>query len=138
MKQYCRYCNWCTAESICTEKNIDVNPTSINHCKDFSFNEIDATMSENSNGEIHKYTPQIAKKKQCDGQVSLFDFIPERSNLVRTECLFIPGGPCNILNAHDVARMIDIDCKYGCCKGCNDMQSCGAACNNRFVHIIKK
>jgi len=67
-------------------------------------------------------------KKQCDGQVNLFDFIPERSNLVRTECLFVPGGPCNILNAHDIARTIDIDCRYGCCKNCKDMESCGAAC----------
>jgi len=77
-------------------------------------------------------------KKQCYGQVNLFDFIPERSNLVRTECLFVPGSPCNILNAHDVARTIDIDCRYGCCISCKDKESCGAACNNRFVHIIKK
>lgn len=72
MKQYCRYCDWCTAEEICTKKNTDVNAKSINNCKDFSFNEIDALMSEDRNGDIHKYKPHNQTKKQCDGQINLF------------------------------------------------------------------
>jgi hypothetical protein len=62
-------------------------------------------------------------------QISLFDFIPERATLVRTECLFVPDSPCNILNAHDVARSCGIDCKYGCCKSCKYNDDCGARCN---------
>ena len=72
MIQYCRYCNWCTAEEICTEKNIQVNSKSVNHCKTFRFNEIDALMSEDRNGEIHKYMPKKLDEKQLDGQMNLF------------------------------------------------------------------
>ena len=73
MKQYCRYCNWCTAEEICTEYNKSVNARSVNKCSKFSYNAIDALMSQDKNGEIHEYKPREQKKKQCDGQISLFE-----------------------------------------------------------------
>jgi len=72
MKQYCRYCNWCTAEEYCTELDKSVNARSLNRCSDFCFNEIDSLMIEDSNGQIHTYKPRIMKEKQCKGQLSLF------------------------------------------------------------------
>lgn len=72
MKQYCRYCNYCTAEEICVEYNKSVNARVINKCPRFSYNAIDALMSEDKNGEIHQYKSREPKKKQCDGQISLF------------------------------------------------------------------
>jgi len=71
MKQYCRYCSHCTCESICVIKNRSVNALSMNKCKDFCFNEIDALMSEDKDGEIHRYSPRIKKEKNCKGQMSL-------------------------------------------------------------------
>lgn len=64
------------------------------------------------------------------GQMSLFDFIPKNSSLTREKCLHKADSPCNILNAHDVARRMDIDCQYGCCAVCRYMEECGARCNN--------
>lgn len=65
-----------------------------------------------------------------DGQLSLFDFTPKSQNLVRTECLMDKSKPCNILNTHDVAKELGIDCQYGCCNACKDVEECGARCNN--------
>ena len=70
------------------------------------------------------------------GQMSLFDFIPKQSSLVRTKCLY-SDMPCNILNAHDVAKSIDIDCNYGCCVSCPNNTICGAACRYSIDNRIK-
>ena len=66
MIHYCRYCTHCIAqdenEAVCEEKNEMVKKTTIrNGCKSFDFCEIDA-----------RYHPREPKKKQCDGQMSLF------------------------------------------------------------------
>lgn len=62
------------------------------------------------------------------GQMSIFDFIPKSSSLAREKCLHEAKWPCNILNAHDVARECGIDCQYGCCKVCKENKICGACC----------
>lgn len=74
MKQYCRYCAhahygdvvWCDTK----EKTIpDSTAKTENHCKDFSFNEIDVFYG----GDMDKkYKPREPVMKQCEGQVSLF------------------------------------------------------------------
>ena len=71
MKQYCRYCCYCTAESICTEYNRSVNATITNKCARFLYNPIDALMSVDKSGEVHRYKPRETKKEQCDGQLKL-------------------------------------------------------------------
>lgn len=45
----------------------DATAKSPNRCHDFAFNPIDA-LGENEKG----YIPMNPKKKQCDGQISLF------------------------------------------------------------------
>ena len=65
-----------------------------------------------------------------DGQISLFDFMPKDSNSVRTVCLLDKTKPCNILNAHDVARDLGFNCNYGCCNSCEFFKECGARCGN--------
>ncbi len=78
MKQYCRYCSHCIAqdecEGVCEETNQIVKKTSVrNACTLFAFCEIDAFyFNRSSNPEDAKYKPRIPKKKQCDGQMSLF------------------------------------------------------------------
>lgn len=78
MIHYCRYCTHCIAqdenEAVCEEKNEMVKKTTIrNGCKSFDFCEIDAFYFDRSdNPEDARYHPREPKKKQCDGQMSLF------------------------------------------------------------------
>lgn len=78
MKHYCRYCSHCVGvdESLgwCEEHNVEVSKTSIrNACTGFDFCEINAFYyNRSNNSEDAKYKPRVAKKKQCDGQLSLF------------------------------------------------------------------
>lgn len=72
MKQYCRYCgymvvgdaSYCSKQERCIS---DATAKSPNRCHDFTYNPIDA-FGENEKG----YQPRTPKKKQCDGQMSLF------------------------------------------------------------------
>ncbi|MBO6105864.1 MAG: hypothetical protein J6O99_08195 [Methanobrevibacter sp.] len=75
MKQYCRYCGYCIAEtdfvgvSWCDKKQKEMSTKSAkteNHCKDFLFCEIDAFNPEN------KYKPR-QKKPVDNSQQSLFE-----------------------------------------------------------------
>ena len=76
MKQYCRYCGYCIAEtdfvgvSWCDKKQKEISSQSAkaeNHCKDFVFCEIDAFNPEN------KYKPKLQKKPVDNSQQSLFE-----------------------------------------------------------------
>ena len=72
LTQYCRYCCYlvCGDANYCTEQKrtmSDATAKSPNRCHDFAFNPIDA-LGENEKG----YIPKNPKKKQCDGQISLF------------------------------------------------------------------
>lgn len=69
--------------------------------------------------------------------MNLFDFIPKNSILTREKCLHDESKPCNILNAHDVAKSIDIDCQYGCCVSCKHNATCGAACRYSIDDRVK-
>lgn len=79
MKHYCRYCIHCIAqdetEAVCKELNIMIKKTSVRDaCKLFDFCEIDAFyICRSENPEECKYKSRIPKKKQCDGQISLFN-----------------------------------------------------------------
>lgn len=71
MKQYCRYCCYlCTGNGIwCDELSKEISEASAksqNRCHSFAYNPIDAF------GLDKEYTPRKPKKKQCDGQISLF------------------------------------------------------------------
>ena len=77
MKQYCRYCGYCIAEtdfvgvSWCDKKEKEMSSKSAkteNHCKDFVFCEIDAF-----NPESGKYKPREKKVTVNDNQPSLFE-----------------------------------------------------------------
>ena len=73
MTQYCRYCGHlvCGDANYCTEQNrtmSDAVAKSPNRCHDFAFNPIDA-FGENEKG----YQPRKPKKKQCDGQMKLWE-----------------------------------------------------------------
>lgn len=78
MNHYCRYCSHCIAqdenEAVCEKNNEMVKKTTIrNGCKSFDFCEIDAFyFNRSDNPEDAKYHPRNPKKKQCDGQMSLF------------------------------------------------------------------
>lgn len=74
MKQYCRYCTYCIGEtdfvnvSYCSAKGKEISSNSaktVNHCKEFVFNEIDAFNIEG------RYRPREEKKD--NGQLSLFE-----------------------------------------------------------------
>lgn len=72
MKQYCRYCCFlvCGDANYCEMRREIMSVAaakSPNRCHDFAFNPIDA-FGENEKG----YIPRKPKKKQCDGQMSLF------------------------------------------------------------------
>lgn len=72
MKQYCRYCAWMVVgdANYCSRQERTMSDgcaKSPNRCHDFTFNPIDA-FGENEKG----YHPREPKKKQCDGQMSLF------------------------------------------------------------------
>ncbi len=72
LTQYCRYCCSlvCGDANYCTKREVtmsDAAAKSPNRCHDFAFNPIDA-LGENEKG----YIPRSPKKKQCDGQISLF------------------------------------------------------------------
>ncbi len=77
-RQYCRYCIHCIAqdetEGVCEKTNQMVKKTSIRDgCRTFDFCEIDAFyFNRSGNPEDGKYHPRVPKKKQCDGQLSLF------------------------------------------------------------------
>lgn len=77
MKQYCRYCTYCIGEtdfvnvSYCSAKKKEMSSNSaktVNHCKEFVFNEIDAF-----NIESGRYKPREKKQRIDNGQLSLFD-----------------------------------------------------------------
>lgn len=78
MIHYCRYCANCIAQdgeyAVCEETNEMVKKTTIrNGCKSFDFCEIDAFyINRSDNPEDAKYHPREPKKKQCEGQMSLF------------------------------------------------------------------
>ncbi len=70
--QYCRYCVYlCTGNGIwCDKQGREIKEgtaKSPNRCHDFAFCPIDA-FAENDRG----YRPRVKRKKQCDGQMSLF------------------------------------------------------------------
>lgn len=74
MNQYCRYCAYCIGEtdyvnvSWCEAKQKEMSSNTaktINHCKEFIFNPIDAFNVENG-----RYKPR--EKKVDNGQGSLF------------------------------------------------------------------
>lgn len=72
MTQYCRYCCflrigngiWCDKQGREIKENTAKSP---NRCHDFALNPIDA-FGENEKG----CQPRKPRKKQCDGQMSLF------------------------------------------------------------------
>ena len=71
MIQYCRYCNHLvTGNGIyCDELKktmSEVRAKHVNQCNSFEFNPLDAF------GLDKTYNPREPKKKQCDGQISLF------------------------------------------------------------------
>ena len=74
MAQYCRYCCHCHYADVvwCDVKKKTMSENSaktINHCKDFGFNEIDVFYE----GDMNKiYRPREPKQKQCDGQINMF------------------------------------------------------------------
>ena len=70
---------------------------------------------------------------ECDGQMSIFDYIPKQNTQVRNICLLNENAPCNIFNTHDVAKDMGIDCQYGCCNTCKYKNDCGARCNNWHI-----
>jgi hypothetical protein len=77
MKQYCRYCAHCVGEtdyvnvSWCSEKQKEMSSNtakSVNHCKSFVFNPIDAF-----NIDSGRYKPRVKKATDVDnGQLLLF------------------------------------------------------------------
>lgn len=74
MKQYCRYCAWCTYGDIVwcdkLDKTISLSSAkSINNCKHFLFCEIDAL----SGCLLKKYKPREKKNNQSHKQLSLFE-----------------------------------------------------------------
>ena len=65
MKQYCRYCNNLVTGNgtYCTAKNkeiADSTAKSVNHCKEFEFNEIDAFF------ETKGYKPRNTKARNTE------------------------------------------------------------------------
>lgn len=75
MNQYCRYCCNCVAQdddvAVCTIRNETVNKKTVrNSCKDFEFNEIDA-FDLNRTYKPRETSEPI--KKQCEGQLALFE-----------------------------------------------------------------
>lgn len=81
MKQYCRYCiylctgngaNWCGAHEECRSES---SCKRVNNCKDFIFADVESEYQDafgETNG-YHPREPRESKKKQCDGQISLFE-----------------------------------------------------------------
>lgn len=74
MTQYCRYCCYlvCGDASYCTEQErtmSDAAAKAPNRCHNFAFNPIDA-FGENEKG--YQARGPAKKKRQCDGQLSLF------------------------------------------------------------------
>ena len=72
MKQYCRYCANCVYGDVvwCDELNKIMSESSaktVNHCKHFVFNEIDAL-----GGDLNKKYKQRAEKP-VDNSPTLFD-----------------------------------------------------------------
>lgn len=76
MKQYCRYCAYCIGEtdyvnvSWCDKKQKEMSSNSaktVNHCKEFVFNPIDAFNIENG-----RYKPREKKETTETGQLELF------------------------------------------------------------------
>ena len=76
-KQYCRYCIYLCVNNVpyCTAKNEYRNKESCkrpNKCKEFCFANVPPEYQD-AFGETNGYIPHKPKKKQCDGQISLFD-----------------------------------------------------------------
>ena len=74
MKQYCRYCAYCIVQlegfAWCEELSKEMSETtakSVNTCKRFEFNEIDAFDLDK------KYKPREKKEKVEDTSPTLFD-----------------------------------------------------------------
>lgn len=77
MKQYCKYCNNLVTDNgiYCTELNKEMREgqaNKLNNCSAFIFNEINAFTGK-------KYVPRNRKKKEVQGQISLFSEKPEIS-----------------------------------------------------------
>ena len=76
MKQYCRYCAYlcvnnvpyCTAHNECRSRSSCKYP---NKCKDFVFADCEPEYQD-AFGETNGYKERHPRKKQCDGQLSLF------------------------------------------------------------------
>lgn len=47
---------------------------------------------------------------------------------IRDKCIFDKSVECNIHNAKEVAKSLDIDCELNCCMSCEEC--CGARCNH--------
>lgn len=72
MKQYCRYCGFCSEGDVfyCSDHDEVLSEGKIkrvNHCKDFAFTEEDVFNPD------HKYTPRVIKPRVDDGQMK-FEF----------------------------------------------------------------
>ena len=72
MKQYCRYCAFCSEGDVfyCSDHDEVLSEGKIkrvNHCKDFTFTEEDVFNPD------HKYTPRVIKPRVDDGQLK-FEF----------------------------------------------------------------
>ena len=73
MKQYCRYCANCIYGDVvwCDELEkvmSEASAKTVNHCKKFVFNPIDAFNVENG-----RYKPREKKEKKDNGQLNLFE-----------------------------------------------------------------
>ncbi|HAB60883.1 MAG TPA: hypothetical protein DCE48_09295 [Lachnospiraceae bacterium] len=86
------------------------------------------------------------KEKQCiswgkyiEYLKSEFDikFNQEEENIIlsiRDECICDKSVKCNIHNAKEVAKSLEIDCKFNCCMSCREI--CGARCNHSAHEVI--
>lgn len=76
MKQYCRYCVYLCVNNVpyCTAHNEYRSQSSCkypNKCKDFVFADVEPEYQD-AFGETNGYKERHPRKKQCDGQLSLF------------------------------------------------------------------
>lgn len=79
MKQYCRYCANCVYGDCvwCDELNKVISEStakSVNHCKSFIFNPIDAFNPFNALDETKRYKPREKQVISKDIQPTLFNF----------------------------------------------------------------
>lgn len=80
MKQYCRYCVYLCVNNVpyCMEHKEVLSESYCKHtnnCKDFQFADVEPEFQD-AFAETNGYHPRERKwqvKKQCDGQINLFD-----------------------------------------------------------------